>query len=37
VIGQHGGTLEAAYRTYRSAEEAMVHEITAIVTPGKAG
>jgi hypothetical protein len=35
IIGQHADKLETAYRTYRSAEDAIVKESEAVATPSQ--
>ena len=37
IIGQHAGKLEAAYRSYRDAEDTIVRESEAIAIPGRMG
>ena len=37
IIGQYADKLEAAYRTYRDAEDAIVRESEAIAIPGQVG
>ena len=36
IIGQHADKLESAYRNYRDAEDAIIRENDAIVTPSQA-